>query len=259
MKVSEHQPGTPCWIDVSTPDAERTIAFYEGLFGWSAARLPQEEAGGYFMFLQDGVAVAGGGPTQPGGSPPAWTTYVATADADATAAAIRAAAGAVLAEPFDVPMSAGRMLVAQDPTGAVFAGWQAGEHIGVGLVGEPVSLAWSELVTADADAAAAFYAAVFGWEPELLGADDPAAPFVYRLEKVEGRPVAGIVQADPAWGDVPSRWSTYLAVADADGTCAAAVELGGAVRTEPQDTGYGRMATLADPVGAAFAVIALAA
>lgn len=257
MKVSEHPAGTPCWIDVSTPDIDRTIAFYEGLFGWSAHRLPEPEAGGYFAFRQDGVDVAGGGPTQPGGLPPMWTTYVATADAVATAAAIRAGGGTVLVEPFDVPLGAGRMLVAQDPTAAVFCAWQAGSHRGVGLAGEPVSLAWSELVTTDAATAATFYAGVCGWESELLGADDPDASFVYRIQKLGGAQVAGIMQADPAWGDVASHWSTYFAVADTDGTCDAARALGGSVRSEPQDTPYGRMAALEDPVGATFSVIAL--
>ena len=51
-----------------------------------------------------------------------WMTYLATADADATAAKIKGGGGQLVMEPMDV-MDAGRMAVAVDPAGAVFGVW----------------------------------------------------------------------------------------------------------------------------------------
>ena len=100
------------------------------------------------MFMKGGQEVAAVGPIQNEGQPPVWVTYIATADADASAKAITGAGGTALAEPFDV-MDVGRMGVFMDPTGGAFAIWQAKLHRGAGLVNEPGALCWNELHTAD--------------------------------------------------------------------------------------------------------------
>ena len=51
-------------------------------------------------------------------------TYLATADADATAAKIKDAGGQLVVKPMDV-MKAGKMAVAVDPASTVFSVWQA--------------------------------------------------------------------------------------------------------------------------------------
>ena len=98
-EMTSYVPGTPCWVDVSSDDIEATAAFYGSLFGWDAMVMP--DGGGYTMFLQDGKAVAAAGTSQ-SGAMPAWSTYIATANADATAASVKHAGGTVTAEPFDV-------------------------------------------------------------------------------------------------------------------------------------------------------------
>ena len=70
-----------------------------------------------------------------------------------------------MCEPFDV-MEAGPMAVIQDPTGAVFMLWQPNKPPGAGLVNEPVSLCWNELLTRDPDTATTFYTSMFGWTAE---------------------------------------------------------------------------------------------
>ena len=57
--------------------------------------------------------------------------------------------------------------------------------------------------------------------------------------------------------EIPANWLVYFAVADADATVATCGEGGGQVRMPPFDTPAGRIAVLADPLGAAFAVIRL--
>src|SRR5919204_6102025 len=97
-------PGVPCWIDTSQPDPEAAVTFYSGLFGWDFEDvMPPGSPGKYFIARIRGGDVAAVG-SQPEGGPPAatWNTYVWVADADETAAKVRAAGGNVLSEPFDV-------------------------------------------------------------------------------------------------------------------------------------------------------------
>ena len=53
-EFSSYAHGTPCWVDVTSPDLDRTIEFYGGLFGWEADQDPRPEAGGYTMFTLRG-------------------------------------------------------------------------------------------------------------------------------------------------------------------------------------------------------------
>jgi len=243
-EMTSYVPGTPCWIDVASDDLDASAAFYGSLFGWDATVMP--DGGGYTMFLQDGKAVAAAGRHE-GGGPVAWSTYIASDDADATAAKVVAAGGSLLAEPFDVP-GAGRMAFAADMLGVPFGIWEARGHIGARIVNEPFAWAWAELITSDIVASQSFYGEVFGWLPEEVG-DDPG--FLYRMQKVDGRVVAGIFETDA----MPPIWGVYVAVEDTDATVAQAVELGGTVLRSAEDTAYGRMAVLRDPAGAGFAVI----
>ncbi|HLX89866.1 MAG TPA: VOC family protein, partial [Acidimicrobiales bacterium] len=84
--------GAPCWTDLSTPDVEASRRFYSELFGWEAAE-PSAEFGGYFMFLRNGVPVAGGmGPMGDDGfAANAWQVHLATDDITKTAEAVEAA------------------------------------------------------------------------------------------------------------------------------------------------------------------------
>jgi uncharacterized protein len=250
-EFTEYAAGTPCWVDVTSPELDRSVAFYTELFGWTADRDPRPEAGGYTMFAKDGKLVAAGSPPQQEGMPSIWSTYLASDDADATAAAIREAGGTLLTEPFDV-FESGRMVVAQDPTGAAFGVWQAGEHHGAQLANEPGSFTWNECQTSDPAAAAEFYRSVFGYGVDEwdMGQGEP-----YRVLKVGEKGVAGLskIQAEGA----PPNWATVFAVADADASVAHAQELGATLLVPPTDLpDIGRFAVLRDPVGAVFQVLA---
>jgi predicted enzyme related to lactoylglutathione lyase len=253
-ELSSYATGTPCWVDVSSTDLDRSVDFYTGLFGWEAQRDPRPEAGGYTMFTLRGKYVAAASPVWQEGMPSVWTTYIASDDVDATAAKARAAGGNVMMEPFDV-LDAGRMTVVQDPTGAVFGVWQAGRHHGSELANEPGSFNWNELNTRDLAAAMRFYEAVFGVEVELqdLGGSE------YGVVKVDGRGVAGMRHLEAPEDQVPAHWQTVFAVDDCERALARAEELGGQKLMEPMDVpSIGRFALVQDPVGATFQVIALA-
>lgn len=243
-------PGTPCWVDLMTPDQEAARAFYGALFGWQIDVGP-EETGYYGMASVDGRNVAGIGGMMGMDHPPVWNTYLATADADATSKAVEAAGGSVVAPAMDV-MDFGRMAFAQVPSGGVFGYWQAGTHTGVGLANEPNSLSWNEFMTRDYAGAKDFYAQVFGYTYTDMSGDG----FEYSMIEVDGNTVGGIggLPAEvPA--HVPPHWRIYFAVDDCDAAAAKVTELGGAVHSPPRDMPYGRHADVADPQGAMFSLI----
>jgi hypothetical protein len=250
---TEYAHGTPSFIDLSTTDPDAAKEFYGALFGWSYEDNPTDVGGTYTMCSKDGKAAAGL-QQQPAeqaemGIPPLWASYVTVDDVDAAAAKVQGAGGGIMAPPFDV-MEAGRMAVITDPTGAVICLWQAGENIGSEVVNEHGALTWNELVSPDVATAADFYREVFGWETETM---DMGPMGEYTVFTLDGEQVAGGM-APPMEG-MPPHWGVYFNVDDCDGTVAAAKAAGATVLAEPTDAPPGRMAAMADPQGAMFAVI----
>ena len=246
--------GVPTWIDVASPDVDASAAFYGGLFGWEHAPAgPAAETGGYGEFKLRGKLVAGVMPLQDDNQPPVWTTYIAVDDADATAAQATEAGGQIAMDVIDV-MDAGRMAYLVDPTGAVIGIWQAHGDGGAQLVDEPDTLGFVELNTRDPESAQAFYASVFGWEPEPV----PSSGGNYVMFNLGGRPVAGMIRMTERWpADMPAHWRVYFFVTDTDAIVARALELGGAVTVPAFDLDeVGRIAMLADSSGTPFAVMA---
>jgi predicted enzyme related to lactoylglutathione lyase len=245
-----YEPGTPSWVDLSTPDTAAAAAFYGGLFGWEVAEAgPVEETAGYAMFTLRGKLVAGVAPLMQPEQPAVWSTYISTDDADAAMARAKEAGAQAIVEPMDV-MDAGRMAVLMHPAGGAVGLWQPGRHIGAELVNEPGTVVWNQLHTRDKDGAAAFYGAVFGWTLEEFG----GVP-VFGLGE---RRIAGMMDVPPGTPDeVPAYWITIFAVADCDASVAKASELGGTVVSPPSDIeGIGRFALLTDPQGVYFGIIA---
>src|SRR6185503_9143475 len=101
----------------------------------------------------------------------------------------------------------GRMCIAADPTGAVFGVWQAGQHIGAGIVNEPGGLTWEDLRSTDPDAARAFYKSLFGFRFEALEAAGPDyTPFSQPNEEWPLGGMGGLMGADGQ----PSHWLVYF-------------------------------------------------
>jgi predicted enzyme related to lactoylglutathione lyase len=255
--VTTHAPGTFCWADLGTTDAAAAKRFYTGLFGWKYEDMPMGEGADYTMFERGGNWVAALYPQdtqqQSQGIPPHWLSYVAVDSADQAAERTRSLGGTVLMDPFDV-FEVGRMAVIEDPTGAVVALWEARTHPGAGIVGEPNSLCWNELNTADPDRAAAFYTGLLGWQTE----QQPMGDFVYTYFKQGERRNGGMMRITPDMGPIPPHWAVYFAVDDCDAKTALASQLGGKVLVPPSDVpDVGRFAILQDPQGAAFAIIRL--
>jgi len=245
--------GAPCWVDVFTSDVEGAKEFYGGLFGWTAQEA-DPRFGGYFNFLEDGQPVAGcmvNGGTDPN-AVDMWSVYLAVADAEATQAAA-VEHGAQVYVPAMAVDTLGTMLVVGDPTGAAIGAWQPGEHPGFVELGEPDVPCWFEILTRDYQAALGFYRDVFGWDVHTMS-DTPE--FRYSTFGEGTGALAGIMDAAGFLPEgVPSYWSIYFGTADTDRSCATAVDLGGTVVEPPQDSPYGRMATVADRTGTRFKLV----
>ncbi|MEU1470917.1 VOC family protein [Streptomyces sp. NPDC005761] len=249
--AARRTPGTPCWVSLIVHGLHTTQNFYAELFGWEFGPGP-EQLGPYVRALIDGKEVAGIGQLPPDRHlPVAWTTYLATDDADLTAETIRACGGTVGVGPLDAG-EAGRMAIASDPVGGVFGIWQAAAHVGTTLAGAPGTPVWNELVTRETSTVAKFYQAVFGYETEAV----VSADFDYQTLHLDGRPVAslhGVGHALPR--DRGPHWMTYFEVDDTDQAAQRVVELGGHILQPPREGSGGRVATVADPEGAAFTIV----
>lgn len=247
--------GAPCWTDLMTSDPAGATNFYTQVFGWTADE-PNEELGGYFTFYRDGVRVAGGFPKMPGteGMPDVWSVYLATDDAEKTAATATAEGGQVIAPAMAV-QDLGTMAVLSDPGGAAIGTWQPGTHKGFGILFEPRAPSWFELHTRNYDAAIAFYRNVFGWETHTMG-DSPEFRYtVMKNPEGEGE-LAGIMDASGFLPEGVSYWTVYFGTDDTDATLAKVVALGGSVVRPAEDTPYGRLAVASDPTGARFSLVA---
>lgn len=256
--MPEYAPGTPSWVELSSPDTDASASFYGAVMGWEATEPgPVEETGGYRMFQKDGKNVGGLMGHMQEGQPTAWATYISVADADETASKVKDAGGSVLVEPMDV-MDIGRMAFFADPTGAAFGVWQPKSFSGAELVNEPGSLCWNEVLTRDVEADKSFYTAVFGWDagrPQFEG-----APETYTVWELGDKQVCGMMQmtGDFFPAEVPPHWAVSFAVADCDGTVEKARELGATIVAEPMDMPIGRFAGIVDPQGASFSVMQMA-
>jgi predicted enzyme related to lactoylglutathione lyase len=104
---------------------------------------------------------------------------------------------------------------------------------------------WVDTWQPDATAAAGFDEELFGWQV--------AAGPTYSMARLRDRDVAGFGSPQPA--GAPVAWTTYVWVDSADDAAARALDGGGSVLAEPFDAlDGGRIAIVADPVGAALGV-----
>ncbi|MFI5793522.1 VOC family protein [Streptomyces sp. NPDC051677] len=256
MLTTRFVNGAPNWIDVGTSDIDGATSFYGALFGWRF-QSAGPDAGGYGFFQLDGKTVAGGVQTTPEQGPPSWTVYFQTPDAESTAKAAEQAHGRVFFPPMDV-MGQGTMAVLADQAGVPFGLWQPALTKGVDVANEPGSLCWVELYTPDIAAAAAFYNMTLGLETSAVPFPGGTYTCVNPAGAGEEAMFGGIVPMadDPTEAESAPYWLPYFEVTDVDAVVAKAEERGGGTRMPAADVqGVGRIAKLADPYGARFAVI----
>ncbi|MGW3987099.1 VOC family protein [Streptomyces sp. NPDC004830] len=246
-----HTPGAPCWVSLMVHGLDATEEFYGALFGWEFRPGPQQ-LGPYVRALLDGREVAGIGRLPPDRHlPVAWTPYFASDDVDLTADTVRSRGGTIGVGPLDAA-DAGRLAIGADPSGAVFGVCQAAAHLGTAVSGVAGAPAWNELLTFESATVAKFYRTVFGHEEEPV----VSADFDYVTLQLGGRPVAGIHGLGRVLPrDLGPHWVTYFQVTDVSDAADHVVHLGGQVLGPVHDTAQGRVAAVADPEGARFALL----
>jgi predicted enzyme related to lactoylglutathione lyase len=252
--IDKHAAGSFCWIELATTDQTAAKTFYGALFGWTPNDSPMGPGEFYTIFRLNGRDAAAGYTLRPDQRaqhvPPHWMIYITVENTDAAAAKAQQLGGTILAPAFDV-MDAGRMAVIQDPTGAVFCPWQANKSNGIGIAHVAGTLCWADLSTPDPKRASDFYSGLLGWQ--LIS--DPKDPSGYLHIKNGEHFIGGIPPAATRQPGVPPHWLAYFSVDDVDASAAKAKQMGANLYLAPMTMeGVGRMAVIADPQGAVFAI-----
>jgi predicted enzyme related to lactoylglutathione lyase len=250
--IEKHPPGAFSWLELGTTDQNAAKQFYTSLFGWDVMDTPMGPSELYTIFKLEGRDAAAAYTLRPemleAGVPPHWMLYVAVESADDAASRAEKLGGKVMAPPFDV-FDFGRMAVIQDPTGAVISVWQAKRHTGIGITGVSGTLCWADLNTPDPKRAGKFYTELFGWK---LSPSEDGSGYEHIVNGEE--PIGGIPPAAQHAPGTPPHWLPYFLVADIDASAAEAESLGAKFHLRPMTMEkVGRIAVLADPLGAVFA------
>jgi uncharacterized protein len=249
-----YSQGSFCWAELATTNVQGAKSFYTEVFGLGAeeAEIP---GGVYVRFQQDGKDVAGLAEQQPHereqGIPPHWNTYINVDDAEVTAKEAEKLGATIVAPAFDV-LDSGRMAVVTDPTGAPIGFWQAKDHIGAQVYAEDGTIGWFELMTHDQKRAVEFYSKLFGYGIDEYPNPSSSGPYMVLTHK--GENAVGIMSApDP---NIPSSWTPYFQVADAEGMLEKATKLGATPMVELTEAeGVGWFVWIRDPQGAVIAFI----
>jgi predicted enzyme related to lactoylglutathione lyase len=243
--IEKYDPGMFCWIELGTNDAAAAKSFYSSVFGWKINDMPIPDGSVYTMLQVDGHDL--GALYENKEHRPAWSSYVNVTSVDESAQKAQENGAKVVAPPFDV-MDVGRMAIIADPQGASLCLWKPGKHIGATIRGEFNTLCWNELMTSDIEGAREFYKALFGWSLKV----SPE----YTEINVGSNGIGGMMQITPEMQGMPTAWTPYFCVADADATVEKIKSVGGQVFMGPQDIpNVGRFAVCADPQGAMFNII----
>jgi predicted enzyme related to lactoylglutathione lyase len=249
--IKKYIPGEFCWTDLGTTDVAGAKKFYKGLFGWKSTDFPMGDGAKYTIFQIKGKDVCALYPMtdqqKKMKAPPSWVPFISVKSVAATAKKAKAAGGKIIAPPMDVGKKMGRMAILQDPTGAIFSLWQAGDHRGAQIKDVPGSVCWQDLNTPKPAVAGKFYPKVAGWKSE----DQDYSGNAYHLFKI------GKLNECGMWPQPMKKlgpgWISYWQVADCAKSVAKAKRLGGKVlmgtTVIPEMC---RFAILRDPQGAAF-------
>ena len=244
------------WYELLTTDPKAAEAFYRGVLGWRArdSGLPdrsytllsvgESDMGGLMMLPPDACAA---------GAKPNWSGYVAVDDADAYAARIKQAGGAIHHGPGDIP-GVGRFAVTTDLHGAKF-------NIIRGFSdappqppapGTPGHVGWRELHAGNLDSAFAFYAGLFGWTK--AEAMDMGPMGIYQLFAIDGVPSGGMMTKTK---DMPApTWLYYFNVDDIDAGATRVTDSGGRILHGPHEVPGGSwIVQCRDPQDAMFALV----
>jgi predicted enzyme related to lactoylglutathione lyase len=248
-------------MDLDTHDLEAGSRFYSGLFGWEYEDTG-EQFGHYQLISNDGALVGGAmdisGFPGPDGNPlpNTWTVYLTVDSVDARLEKALAAGATSPTPPMDIG-TRGRMVLFTDPTGARIGLWEPKDLEGYAFTGAPGSPGWFELMTSHFDEAVAFYTDVF--DVDLVPMTEPMEDdsFRYVTSGAGDQAEWGLGDATGVMPEEATGWRVYFIVPSCDPAAEKVKELGGSVLDGPVDSPFGRIATIADPTGTTFQIVAV--
>ncbi len=257
--------GAPIWVDTNSPDFERDLEFYTGLFDWKP--IDYGERFGHYTDLHvggngdSGRAMGGIVPESPDylNAPSCWTVQFHVADCVEATERAEKLGGSVHIQPTPVADNLVYSMIL-DPNGALFGLFEPrDDNTGFGANKELYAPAWFEYSYDGAPAEAMrFYADLLGWDVHIPPWTDPRDPRPYAAVSPKGvkAEFGGCHAAEGAERELPSQWLVMFAVPNADEACTVAEELGGEVIGQPIETSMVRIADIQAPGGAVFGVIA---
>lgn len=254
--------GTPIWYELQTGDPDGAKSFYDAVIGWVIEDRPAGEIDYRMIAARDeqgnGAGLVGGvmrltpdmkAASAKGG----WMFYIGVDDVDASAAAVEAGGGSVLAGPWDIG-EIGRLAVVADPQGNPFYIMRgassdsstAFDRMGMGKCN------WNELTTTDQEAGHAFYTELFGWTyPDKMSMPGDMGDYVF---VAAGEATIGATMKQV--GGAPTGWRFYFRAPDIERAAATVAARGGTVMMGPQEVpGGDRIIVAADPQGSVFGVV----
>lgn len=246
------------WHELVTSDPAAAQDFYKAVVGWKTSKM---EGMDYTFWWAGDKMVGGVMELRPdAGGPPSWVAYIEVPDCDASVAQAEKL-GATVHMPAKTIPQAGRFAILADPQGAVFAIITSETQPGPETDPAPREFSWHELTTSDLPAAIDFYQQLFGWEKKSEFDMGDMGP--YHMFGLDRFTYGGMMkkpanaQAPGTGANVPaSYWLHYARVEDtADAAAERAQKAGATLMVGPMEVpGGDRIAVLADPQGAVFAV-----
>lgn len=253
-EIEGYSTGEFCWTELVATGVACVLPFYARLFGWTYRKMVIN--GETYAMCMKGERFIAAIRDVPFDAPeverrPFWRSYVSVDGCDFVTKAAEALGADVVSAPAELGELA-RISVLRDPSGGLFALWQARGHSGSGRANEPGTTCWNELATLDFSSARRFYTTLFGWTCSTgrLGARQ------YLQFSLNGAQVAAMVALSPRAAHIESLWLVYFAVSNCDDAAELVVREGGRVTVPPIDVpGVGRFCAVRDPAGTLLALI----
>ncbi len=229
------------WHDLLSPNTDESRRFMANVLGWSAS-LTEDYA---LIYDRAGDVVGGMVDTQSldwGLKAGGWLLSVQTPNMEGTLERVIQQGGKVLMAPRDLP-DRGLTALVEDPQGAVFVLLELAPTGDNDTHGDKVWI-WHELITADPQASAAWYASVFQLQvTPLEGGRQLLHNDSLKLATVSRNP----------FEEARNQWIPVVAVNDFAATLASVPQWGGRVAVVlDSPAGQGKLALIKDPAGAAL-------
>ena len=244
-------PGKFVWLDLATEDPGSARAFYGAVFGWKFRDVEGAPASYAIAGNASGKVAGIFRHARPAGASVGarWLALVSVPDVQRAAQLVRERGGEVLLAPKTVP-GRGTHAVFRDPDGAVFGVLSAEGGDPPDTPVEEGDIFWLDLFAPDPEKAAAFYAALAGYEVdrgEIAGRERT-------LLATNGIARAGVAQAPVSAGH--AEWLPYILVADVPATLKRVRENGGRVVLQPRiDLLDGQLAVIQDREGGVIGIV----